>query len=189
MEAGSRQRSGAVLKGWTGPSAVGCLALLLLLGAGPTTAEPIVPDPRPAVTAVAQAARDDERLRILRDELRQSQQAVEALAKRRAERLAASDAVEADEAQAQRARLLQDIEALKREIGSAQPLAVRSDPAASNAALPPTEAKPTTAKRAPPAARWWDVYGRATPARANPVSLATPSGADPTRHATTRRLE
>lgn len=181
---------GAVLKGWTGPSAVGCLALLLLLGAGLAPAEPVVPDTRPVVTAVEQAARDDERLRILRDELLQSQQAVETLAKRRAERLAVNDSVGADEAQAQRARLLQDIDALKREIGSAQPLAVRSNPAASNAAaLPAAEAKPTTVKRAPPAARWWDVYGRATPARANPASLAIPSGADPTRHATTRRLE
>ena len=168
---------------------MGCLALLLLLGAGPAPAEPVVSDTRPAVTAVAQTALDDERLRILRDELRQSLQAVEALAKRRAERLAASDTVGADEAQAQRARLLQDIDALKREIGSAQSLAGRSGPAASNAALPAAEAKPTTVKHAPPSARWWDVYGRATPARANPVSLATPSGADPTRHATTRRLE
>lgn len=181
---------GAVLKAWAAPSAVGCVALLLLLGAGPAPAEPVVPDTRPAVTAIEQTARDDERLRILRDELRQSLQAVEAMAKRRAERLAASDTVGADEAQAQRARLLQDIEALKREIESAQSHAGLPGPPASNAAkLPAAEAKPATIKHVPPAARWWDVYARATPARAKPVSLATPSGADATRHATTRRLE
>lgn len=181
---------GAVLKGWAGPSAVGCLALLLLLGAGPAPAEPVIPDTRPAVTSAEQAARDDERLRILREELRQSEQAVEALAKRRAERLAASDSVGADEAQAQRARLLQDINALKREIGAAQSHAGLSGPATSNAAtFPAAEAKPATVKHAPPAARWWDVYARATPASAKPVSLATPSSADATRPATTRRLE
>jgi len=190
MEAGSRQRMGAVLKGWSGPSAVGCLVLLLLLGAGPAPAEPVIPDTRPAVTAVEQAARDDERLRILREELRQSEQAIEALAKRRAERLAASDAVGADEAQGQRARLLEDIDALKREIGTAQPHAGLPAPLASNAAtLPVAEAKPATVKHAPPAARWWDVYTRATPASAKPVSLAAPAGADATRQATTRRLE
>jgi hypothetical protein len=180
----------AVLKGWTGLSVVGGLALLLLLGACPAPAEPVVPDTRPAVTAVEQAARDDERLRILLEEKRQSEQAVEALARRRAERLAASDSIGADEAQAQRARLLQDIDALKREIGSAQRQAGLPGPLPSNAAtLPGTQAKPATVKQAPPAARWWDVYTRATPASAKPVSLATPSGADATRHSTTRRLE
>ena len=138
----------------------------------------------------ASGTRRCERLRILREELRQSEQAIEALAKRRAERLAASDAVGADEAQGQRARLLEDIDALKREIGTAQPHAGLPAPLASNAAtLPVAEAKPATVKHAPPAARWWDVYTRATPASAKPVSLAAPAGADATRQATTRRLE
>ncbi|MDM0049751.1 hypothetical protein QTI04_12090 [Variovorax sp. J22R115] len=166
------------------------MMLLLVLVAPVAMAEPAFPGARPTVTVVEQSARDSERMRVLHDELRQSRRDAESLARRRAERLAAGDATGADEAEAQGARVLQDIDALKREIGTAQP-----GPAArGSTAAPPAAAAPATASKAAPVksrppARWWDVYGRAAAARAAADSSATASGVDATRHALTRRLE
>ncbi|WP_286374555.1 hypothetical protein [Variovorax saccharolyticus] len=206
MEATSRQRR-AVLKGWSRPSTAGCLALVLVFACVPiATADPTLtaalsegrPDDRPRVTGVEQAARDTEQMRILRAEWTQSRQSADALAKRRAERLAARDAAGVDEVDAQRGRVLQDIEALEREIGAAQRPATRAGqptsqgPAsvgASAAAPAAAEAGTARAARLPPTTRWWDVYSRAAPPRVAPVSLATPPGAEGKHPATPRRLE
>ena len=206
MQAASHQRR-EVLKGWSRPSRVGCLALLLFFACGPVAAaDPSLlgappdgrPDDRPRVTGVEQAARDSERVRILRAEWTHTRQAADALAKRRAERLAARDAAGVDEAGAQRARALQDLGALGRGVGAAQRSAPRASqtaaqapaPVGSSTAAPATaEASPVRAARILPTTRWWDVYSRAAPPRAAPVSLAAPPGAEGPHPATPRRLE
>lgn len=104
-----------------------------------------------------QAARDNDRIEILREELRKSEAQLEGLLRRKAERLAASDLKAATEAEEQRDRTLGDIAALRREIASAthaaaQATAVR--PMAVQAAKHPSAA----GKRVVPAP-WWDVYG------------------------------
>ncbi|BEP51490.1 MULTISPECIES: hypothetical protein [Variovorax] len=121
-----------------------------------------------------QAARDDDRIEILREELRKSEAQLEGLMRRKAERLAASDLKAAAEAEEQRDRTLGDIAAIRREIASVshaatQAAAVR--PMAVQAARHPSAA----GKRAVPAP-WWDVYGSGrrieSPAS---LSLASPS--------------
>jgi hypothetical protein len=103
-----------------------------------------------------QATRDYDRVEILREELRKSEAQLVSLARRKAERLAASDLEAAIEAEEQHVRTLGDIAAIQREIASA-----------SHAATQTTAAKPVTVraprgpsagKRAAPAP-WWDVYG------------------------------
>lgn len=125
-----------------------------------------------------QAARDHDRIAILREELGKSQAQLEDLARRKAERLAASDMQAATDAEAQRVRTLGDIAAIQREIAaasrtSAQTAAVK--PMATQATKGPAAA----GKRAAPAP-WWDVYGgsrRIDPSAS--VSLAPPSGQAP----------
>ncbi|MDM0030363.1 hypothetical protein [Variovorax saccharolyticus] len=208
MEAASHQRREG-LKGWSRPSGVGCLALLLYFAGGPVlAADPSItgarpdgrPDDRPRVTAVEQVARDTERVRILRAEWTHTRQVADALARRRAERLAARDTAGVDEVDAQRARVLQDLDALEHELGAAQRPATRATQSTapapssvgSSAAAPAAEAAEArtvrTVRPAPPT-RWWDVYSRAAPPRAAPVSLAAPSGGEGPHPATPRRLE
>lgn len=125
-----------------------------------------------------QAARDHDRIAILREELAKSQAHLKDLARRKAERLAASDMQAATEAEAQRVRTLGDIAAIQREIAST------SRTSAQTAAVKPVAAQtikgPAAAgKRAAPTL-WWDVYGgsrRIDPSAS--VSLAPPSGQVP----------
>ncbi len=164
--------TGRVLKNWQRwPMAV-CLGSALAVSADPLGA-------RPAATVIApavQAARDDERLRILREELQRTEALAAQLAQRKAERLAVADAAGADEAQAQRTRALQDIASLEREIAGLHPAAAplkRIPSAASGQA-----ASARAPDHSPPAAPWWDVYGRTRRGDAtSPVSYALPSGA------------
>lgn len=138
-----------------------------------------------AVAAVEQATRDIDRVEILRQELRKSEALLETLARRRAERQAASDAYGVTEAEEQYARTLVDIASLKRELASAMRTATptTAQTPAWAAGKPATEQSPAPkASAAPP---WWDVYGKgrraehASPEPATPISLARPSGAIP----------
>lgn len=116
-----------------------------------------------AVDASMQASRDDERIRILRHELARTEALATQLVQRRAERLAAGDAVGAQEAEAQRLRAVRDTVALGREIA-----------AAAEGSMPTTREAParTRAPAVSPRPAWWDVYGhsRRGGAAASPVS-------------------
>jgi hypothetical protein len=129
-----------------------------------------------------QAARDHDRIEILREELRKSEAQLEGLERRKAERLAASDPKAAAELEEQRVRTLGDVAAIRREIAS-------SHPAHRTAAARPMVAQ--SARRASDAGRreatgpWWDVYGsrRAAPSAALshlPAPAQMPAGS-PTR--------
>src|SRR5262245_40254067 len=95
------------------------LRLIAVLGwltcAGATPAEPSIPSQR-VIPPAEQAARDSDRVEILRQELEKSEALLETLARRKADRLAASDLKGAAEAQAEHARTLSDIAGLKREL-------------------------------------------------------------------------
>ena len=145
------------------------------------------------VSASEQSARDDERLRILRDELRKSEALVETLARRKAERLAMADKVAADDAEEGRLRALGDIAALKREIAGTRPTAdappKATPPASGSHAAPvrPAQPKPQPVQ---PTMPWWDVYGKARPPDTPaPVSYAQPRGNAAARPDSTRRME
>jgi hypothetical protein len=181
------QRIGAVLKGWSKPSVSACLCLALSLVGGTATAQPT----STVVSPTEQSTRDGERLRILRDELRKSEALVESLSKRKAERLAVSDTVAADEAEEGRIRALSDIAGIKREIVATRPSGPSGDapkalPNASGSSASPKSAQP----KPQPAAPWWDVYGKArrgdTPAS---VSYAQPPGPAAAPIDSTRRME
>ena len=125
-----------------------------------------------------QAARDHDRIEILRDELRKSQAQLEDLVRRKTERLAASDTQAATEAEAQRVRTLGDIAALQREIAAASRTSTQI--AVVEAMAAHVNKSPASAgKRAAPTP-WWDVYGSSR--RMDPsasVSLSPPSGQVP----------
>ena len=132
----------------------------------------------PGVGPQQQAARDNDRIEILREERRKSDAQLEGLIRRKAERLAASDLKAATEAEEQRVRTLGDIAAIRREIASASHAAAQATavrPTAVQAAKHPSAA----GKRAAPAP-WWDVYGSGrrieSPAS---LSLASPPGQVP----------
>ena len=136
-----------------------------------------------AVAGAEQAARDSDRVEILRQELRKSEAFLDHLALRKAERQAASDFSAVTEAEEQRARTLVDIASLQRELASAMRTAA---PTTTTTAQTPARAagKPATERWAGPKASaappWWDVYGkgrRTDPG--TPISLAPPSEAIP----------
>jgi len=116
----------------------------------------VEPGASQGVSPRQQAARDHERIEILREELRKSEAQLEGLARRKAERLAASDPEAATEVEEQRVRMLGDIAAIQREIASV-PHAATQTTAANPVAVPAPRA-PSAGKRAAPAP-WWDVYG------------------------------
>jgi hypothetical protein len=138
--------------------------------------------PAAAVTPADQAARDDERLRILRDELARELAVAADAAKRRAERLAAADARGAHEAEQAQARSADNVAALRREIAAAlkqsqngrpvEPVRVSTRPAGSAAPNPPATR-----------ARWWDVYAKPPrrPDAAPPRPVAPETTPAPTR--------
>jgi hypothetical protein len=182
MLAWSRQRIGAVLKGWRSPAASLCLSLSVLGIACNAKADPLPTAVRPA----EQSVRDIERLRILRDELTKSESMAAELARRRAERLAVSDLTGADEADRQRVRTLSDIEALKREIGTASRFQRPTNTAPSQS---PQMARLATTRKSPPTA-WWDVYAKSRRSDADsPSSFAKPSASDGAREEMIRRVE
>lgn len=171
MQVRERPSTGRVLKNWQRwPMAV-CLGSALAVSADPLGAGPAATVIAPAV----QAARDDERLRILREELQRTEALAAQLAQRKAERLAVADAAGADEAEAQRTRALQDIASLEREIAGLRPAAGASKRPPSAASGQPASTRPPV--HSPPSAPWWDVYGRTRRGDAPaPVSYASPSG-------------
>lgn len=182
MRAREIQRIVAVLKGWSKPCALVCLCIWLLVVVGDLHAQP----QQSKVSAAEQSSRDDERLRILREELRKSEALVESLARRKAERLAAADVAGADEAEEQRIRALSDVAGLKREIGATRPSAQGIKRSPGQVAAPVT----AIATNAPPSAPWWDVYGKdKRGTTAAPVSYARPSRDDGARHDPDHRPE
>ena len=129
-----------------------------------------------------QAARDHDRVEILREELRKSEAQLEGLARRKAERLAASDLGAATEAEEQHVRTLGDIAAIRREIASTSRAATQT--AAAKPAAVRAAQSPSAGKRAAPAP-WWDVYGssrRTEPAASlslAPAPVQMPAGSAP----------
>ncbi|MEJ8859579.1 hypothetical protein WKW79_33810 [Variovorax robiniae] len=183
------QRIAAVLKGVEEPSATSCwliaLAVSIALGSGAAASQPL----STKVSTAEQSSRENDRLLILRNELRKSEALVESLARRRAERFAASDVAAADEAENDRIRVLSDVAGLKREIAGTQPAA-----AATPATAPTGDARAAAVRpartRAERVAPWWDVYGKSRRAdSAGSKDSAQASGAAPTRLEPHRRME
>jgi hypothetical protein len=177
---------GVELNGWRRLSAAVCLSISACLShPGPALAEP---SSRVVVSAAEQSSRDDERLRILRDELRKSEALVEALGRRKTERLAASDLAGAGEAEEQRVRALADVAGLKREIGAPRPSSAVANVVLTRAGLAsPAGSSPTRSRLPTP---WWDVYGKANREdKPGPVSFAKPSSPTDAPRDRTRGLE
>lgn len=150
--------------------------------------------PQHVIPPAQQAARDSDRVEILRQELKKSEALLETLARRKAERRAAADVEGANEAEEQRGRTLSDIAGLKRELAvatrSAAPPLTGAEAAVTTKA--PPAAPPSRPAKAPPAAPWWDVYSKARRTEAPPgdssrVSIA-PAEAGP-RTVSARRPE
>jgi hypothetical protein len=138
-----------------------------------------------------QAARDSDRVAILRQELQKSETVLETLARRKAERLGASDATGATETEEQRIRTLSDIAGLKRELAAVTRTSAASsaEPAMPVASKPPVSAPRSTAvPTAPAAAPWWDVYSKGRHGEPSSISLAPSPEAAP-RPVSARRLE
>jgi hypothetical protein len=147
------------------------IAIGLLLCASASLAQPSQ-NVQNVVSPAEQRVRDDERLRILREELKKSEALLEALARRRAERLAAADTLAADEAEEQRIRTLSDVAGLKREIAWASRANQEAPARPQGAAARPTS---MSAPRAAPTRPWWDVYGKSRrPEAPSPISFASP---------------
>lgn len=152
--------------------------------------------PQHVVPAVQQAARDSDRVEILRQELKKSEALLESLAHRTAQRLAAADPAGANESEAQRARTASDIAGLKRELAAvtrsaeATPVPPELAKAASSASSSPPAKAPTQARtQVQSPAPWWDVYGKARRTEpTTPVSMA-PAGEAGPRPVSARRLE
>lgn len=155
--------------------------------------------PRHVIPPAEQAARDSDRVEILRQELKKSEAMLETLARRKAERRIAADVEGTKEVEEDRVRTLSDIAALKRELAmatrSAAPTSGNAETAATTKAAAPA-APPSRPAKAPSAAPWWDVYSKArrpeapsaTPSPASsPVSIA-PAEAGP-RIVSARRPE
>jgi hypothetical protein len=135
------------------------------------------------IAPIEQVARDDDRLEILRHELKKLEEQLHGLARRKAERLAAHDMEAATEAEEQRVRTLGDIAALKREIGLAAAAAGPST-AVKPSAFDTARGRPVSAKgMAPPP--WWDVY-RGSRHNGPPVSSSSPAPEQSVRQAPAR---
>jgi hypothetical protein len=104
-----------------------------------------------------QLARDDDRVKVLRQELKKSEEQLESLTRRKAERMAASDLQAVNEAEDQHLRTLSDITALKREIASVSAVAGQSQKSMPVGAQA-IQHHPRTGKGTAPSP-WWDVYG------------------------------
>ncbi|MEJ8851878.1 hypothetical protein [Variovorax rhizosphaerae] len=180
------QRIAAVLKGLGKPSAASCplvaLSVSIALVSGAATSQP---SSSMKVSSAEQSARENDRLLVLRSELKKSEALVESLARRRAERLAAADVAAADEAENDRIRVLSDIAGIKREI-AATPAASAPPGSAGAVAVTAKPAQPKAEKVAP----WWDVYGKPRRAdTAGPDVSAQASGPAPARLEPHRRME
>tara|TARA_Y100001972_G_C7608039_1_gene304778 strand:- start:140 stop:646 length:507 start_codon:yes stop_codon:yes gene_type:complete len=146
------------------------------------------------VSSTEQRIRDSDRVAVLNQELKKSEDQLASLARRKAERLAAADAQGAAEAEEQHRRTLSDVAALKRELGlvSTQASAPNDDRSTASAAKPSGQRAPALGPSKPPtpaAAPWWDVYGQGrSPTPPTPISQAPATSAAPTP-VSGRRLE
>ena len=150
------------------------VAVLACLACGALAQTPMAP--LHVISSAEQAARDSDRVEILRQELKKSEALLETLARRRAERLATADVGAANEAEEERGRTLSDIAGLKRELAaatrSAGPAPSGTEAAITTKAV--SVAPPPRPAKAPTPAPWWDVYSKARPTEA---PSATPSPA------------
>lgn len=149
--------------GEIGQATLLCLFVFVSVMAHPGTPSPqAIPASSHVIAAPDQAARDNDRMEILRQELKKSEEQLEGLARRRAERIAASDIPAANEAEDQHARMLGDIASLKREIASVSHVAGQAT-ALKPVAARSAESRPRAGKDTTPMP-WWDVYrgGRRT---------------------------
>ena len=110
-----------------------------------------------AIAPPEQLARDNDRVKVLRQELKKSGEQLASLTRRKAERMAASDMQGVNEAEEQHVRTLGDIAALQREIASMSAVAGRTQTIKPVAAQAPQN-RPGTGKGTAPSP-WWDVYG------------------------------
>lgn len=154
-----------------------CLSLRaaagLMLCAGSLCAQPL-PASVQVIAPSEQTARDKERIDILRQELRKSEEQLESLVRRRAERLALSDTQAVNEADEQHARLLGDIAGLKREMASMVHATGRALPTRPVAGYGRHRAIAGWNESPAP---WWDVYGNGQTARlpASPAAAPAPA--------------
>lgn len=155
---------------------IALLAFAAQVAFGSSQAQTVSNVAYPSIAPAEQATRDNERLRILQDELKAEQEKAIDSTKRRAERLAAQDPQGVQEAELAHSRATGNIAALQREIASAsaakQPkgkgatASAAMTQARASAALPSVEAQ----VQAP----WWDVYGK-SPRKAAPASITQPA--------------
>jgi hypothetical protein len=136
---------------------------------------------------------------ILREELEKSEGLLGTLARRKAERLAASDSAGASEAEEQHVRTLADIAGLRRELAAVTRALASSASLTSQASSTPEASvtatgkaaaspRPLSAAKTASATQWWDVYGKGRSAEpAAPISLAPAPEAAP--RVAARRLE
>jgi hypothetical protein len=151
------------MKEFRGAAALGvaCASLLAWPVAGATAQTSAE---RAVVTRSEQAARDDERVRILQEELTREQGMAADATLRRAERLAVRDPRGVQEAEQAQRRAADNMAALRREIeGAAKPAgAATSGTPAEGLAIPAARrAAPSPSAKDPTDAPWWDVYARA----------------------------
>lgn len=161
MRARGRDHCRVVEAGWqsVSPQLVAVLACLTC-ACGALAQTPAAP--QYVIPSAEQAARDSDRVEILRQELKKSEARLETLVRRRAERLAAADVEAANEAEEEHGRTLSDIAGLKRELAAATRSAA-PPPSGAEAAVTTKAAAvaPPRPAKAPPSVPWWDVYGKA----------------------------
>ena len=169
---------------------VACASLLALPVAGATAQTSAS---RTVVTRSEQAARDDERVRILQEELAREQGNVAEAARRGAERLAMRDPRGVEEAEQAQRRAADNVAALRREIAGVGKSASYATPGPSPATPTARRVAPSQSTNDLTGAPWWDVYARTpqrtdslTASRAASVLLrptpATPTARTPQQH-------
>lgn len=157
-----------------------CVSTGLLACTGSLFAQPL-PASMPLITPSEQAARDTDRIDILRQELKKSEEQLAILVRRHAQRLTPADMQAAAETEDQRVRLLGDIAGLQREIASTSRSAGRASPAKPGTG--PGARHRAIAGWNEAAAPWWDVYSSSRNTRLSTAPLAAPTSAQasPTR--------
>jgi hypothetical protein len=157
---------------------VACMSLTGVPAQAETASTPAA---RQVVSRSEQAQRDDERLRILRDEWAREQRAAADAARRQAERSAMSDPRGAEEAAQAQRRASENLAALQREIAAATTAGAPPAPLQPSLAMPsrpPHAPVPRASDRPDPT--WWDVYARSPqrtdgrPAQGTATTLIAP---------------
>lgn len=155
-----------------------CLAVVCAVQSGFVLARGLTPSM--TVSAAEQARRDDDRLKILRDELARETRLFQEQTRRKAERSAANDTQGAQESEQALEGHRQNIESLRREMDVAghQPVARARRADGPRVAHRAAQASSTADADALP---WWDVYGHRPVSKVQAVDTATgelaPTGA------------